>query len=44
MATITINITAEGPKAAEDALASMKSLVEAAQVQTLAQFEGIMLD
>ena len=35
MATITINITAEGPKAAEDALASMKSLVEAAQVQTL---------
>ena len=31
MATITINITAEGPKAAEDALASMKSLVEAAQ-------------
>lgn len=35
MATITISITAEGPKAAEDALASMKSLVEAAQVQTL---------
>ena len=34
MATITISITAEGPKAAEDALASMKSLVEAAQAQT----------